>query len=77
MDGQHATGASSTWSAGTARARSQTWPIAGAIIPQSVHTITQTRDWLIVADCAFKVEPQVLAGGDRTEPANHVGPAST
>ena len=52
----------------------RTWPIEGALIPQSVHTITQTREWLIVADCAFKVEPQVLTGGDRTEPANHDGP---
>lgn len=52
----------------------QWWPIEGATIPQSVHTITQTRQWLIVADCAFKVEPQVLSGGDRTEPANHSGP---
>ena len=52
----------------------QTWPVDGAVIPQSVHTITQTREWLIVADCAFKVEPQVLSGGDRTEPANHDGP---
>lgn len=46
------------------------WPIAGAVVPQSVHTITQTRDWLVVGDCAFKVEPQVLSGGERTEPAN-------
>ncbi len=52
----------------------QQWPIAGATIPQSVHTITQTRDWLVVADCAFKVEPQVLGGGRRTEPANASGP---
>lgn len=52
----------------------QRWPITGAIIPQSVHTITQTREWLVVADCAFKVEPQVFFGGDRTEPANHSGP---
>lgn len=52
----------------------QVWPVAGATIPQSVHTITQTREWLIVGDCAFKVEPQVLAGGDRTEPANADGP---
>jgi len=52
----------------------QRWPIDGAVIPQSVHTITQTREWLVVADCAFKVEPQVLAGGERTEPANHDGP---
>ena len=52
----------------------RTWPIEGAVIPQSVHSITQTRDWLVVADCAFHVEPQVLAGGARTEPANHEGP---
>lgn len=52
----------------------QMWPIEGALIPQSVHTITQTRDWLIIGDCAFHVEPQVIAGGDRTEPANHSGP---
>ena len=50
------------------------WPIEGALIPQSVHSITQTRDWLIVGDCAFKVEPQVLGGGARTEPANHDAP---
>lgn len=50
------------------------WPIAGATIPQSVHTITQTREWLIVADCAFKVEPQMLTGGSRTEPTNPSGP---
>ena len=52
----------------------QRWPIEGALIPQSVHTITQTRDWIIVGDCAFKVEPQVLTGGARTEPANPDGP---
>lgn len=50
------------------------WPITDAIIPQSVHTITQTRDWLVVGDCAFKVEPQVMFGGDRTEPANSSAP---
>lgn len=52
----------------------QSWPITGAIIPQSVHTIAQTREWLIVGDCAFKVEPQELTGGDRTEPNNIVSP---
>ncbi len=52
----------------------QSWPIEGALIPQSVHTITQTRDWLIVGDCAFHVEPQVLTGGDRVEPANLEAP---
>lgn len=52
----------------------RSWPIEGALIPQSVHTITQTRDWIIVGDCAFKVEPQVLVGGERTEPNNASGP---
>lgn len=52
----------------------QRWPVAGGTIPQSVHTITQTRDWLVIADCAFKVEPQTLSGGARTEPANASGP---
>jgi carotenoid cleavage dioxygenase-like enzyme len=52
----------------------QTWPITGAVIPQSVHSITQTREWLVVGDCAFKVEPQVLDGGARTEPNNPSGP---
>lgn len=52
----------------------RSWPITGAVVPQSVHTITQTRDWIIVGDCAFKVEPQVLAGGERTEPNNRVSP---
>ncbi len=52
----------------------RSWPISNALIPQSVHTITQTREWLIVGDCAFKVEPQVLAGGERSEPNNLTSP---
>jgi hypothetical protein len=52
----------------------QRWPIAGARIPQSVHTVTQTRDWLVIADCAYKVEPQVYFGKERTQPANDGGP---
>lgn len=52
----------------------RSWPITDAILPQSVHTITQTRDWLVVGDCAYKVEPQVLSGGERTQPANHDAP---
>ena len=50
------------------------WPITDAVIPQTLHSITQTRDWLVVADCAFKIEPQVVFGGKRTVPANHSGP---
>ncbi len=57
---------------GTGPVRS--WPIEAATIPQSVHTITQTRDWLVIGDCAYKVEPQILTGGERTEPANADAP---
>jgi len=56
------------------RGRIQRWPIAGATVPQSVHSLTQTRDWLVVADCAYKVEPQVYFGQPRTQPANDGGP---
>ncbi len=54
--------------------RAQSWPIEGALIPQSLHTITVTRDWIVVADCAFKVEPQMVNGGERTEPNNPTEP---
>ena len=46
------------------------WPITDAVIPQTVHTITQSRNWIIVGDCAFKVELDVLFGGERTLTTN-------
>ncbi len=52
----------------------QSWPVTDAIIPQTMHSITQTREWIIVADCAFKIEPQVIFGGKRTVPTNHEAP---
>ena len=43
------------------------WPVADAPIPQSMHTITQTRDWLILADCAFRADPNEIFGwGERS-----------
>lgn len=42
------------------------WPIRDGVIPQSVHTITQTRDWLLIADCAFRADLGELGGGERT-----------
>ncbi len=45
----------------------QRWPVADAPIPQSMHTITQTRDWLILADCAFRADPNEIFGlGERS-----------
>jgi len=44
----------------------QRWPLAGASLPQSMHTVAQTRDWLVLVDCAFRVDPnEVLGTGER------------
>ncbi|MCX7620036.1 MAG: carotenoid oxygenase family protein [Acidimicrobiales bacterium] len=43
------------------------WPVAGATITGSMHTITQTRDWLILADSGnFKADPGELTNGVRS-----------
>lgn len=43
------------------------WPVAGAAISGSMHTITQTRDWLILADSGnFKADPGEMSTGVRT-----------
>jgi all-trans-8'-apo-beta-carotenal 15,15'-oxygenase len=48
-------------------ARVQRWPVQGGLVPQSMHTITQTRDWLILADCAFRADPNEIFGlGERS-----------
>lgn len=45
----------------------QTWPIDGARLPQSLHTVGQTRDWLVLVDCAFRADPvEILEDGERT-----------
>jgi len=47
--------------------RVQRWPVQDGAIPQSMHTITQTRDWLILADCAFRADPNEIFGlGERS-----------
>ena len=43
------------------------WPLADAEVAGSMHTITQTRDWLILADSGnFKVDPAAMLGGDKS-----------
>lgn len=45
----------------------QAWPMAGAHVAGSMHTITQTRDWLILADSGnFKVDAEAMLGGDKS-----------
>ncbi len=43
------------------------WPIEGAAVLGSMHTIAQTRNWLVMADSGnFKADPGEIMGGTRT-----------
>jgi len=43
------------------------WPISGATVVGSSHTLSQTRDWLILADSGnFKTDLGEMSGGPRT-----------
>lgn len=43
------------------------WPIEGATVTGSSHTVSQTRDWLILADSGnFKTDLEEMAGGTRS-----------
>lgn len=43
------------------------WPLPGAIVNGSMHTVSHTRDWLVLADSGnFKADLDELAGGERT-----------
>lgn len=43
------------------------WPVEGAAVDGSMHTITQTPEWLVLADSGnFKVDPAEMATGVRT-----------
>ncbi|MFI0355473.1 carotenoid oxygenase family protein [Actinomadura sp. 9N407] len=52
----------------------QRWLVEGATLPQATHTITQTRDWLVLADTAYKIDPDEVFGADRTVANNPDGP---
>ncbi|WP_019633239.1 carotenoid oxygenase family protein [Actinomadura atramentaria] len=58
---------------GTGR-RVRRWTVEGAVLPQATHTITQTRDWLVLADTAYKIDTDEVFGGDRTVANNPDGP---
>ncbi len=45
----------------------ETWPIEGAVLDGTLHSISQTRDWLVLIDSGnFKTDPGELRGGPRT-----------
>jgi hypothetical protein len=53
----------------------RTWPVAGARLAGSLHTVSQTRDWLILADSGnFKADPGEMTGGPRTARIDGVVP---
>ncbi len=43
------------------------WPLAGISFPGSVHTLSQTRDWVILSDSGnFKPDAGEMMGGERS-----------
>jgi hypothetical protein len=52
------------------------WPVEGASFNGTMHTISQTTDWLVLIDSGnFKADPGEMAGGPRTvlmDPASPV-----
>lgn len=47
--------------------RVDVWPVEGAVIEGTVHTMTLTRNWLVIIDSGnFKNDPGEMAGGPRT-----------
>jgi hypothetical protein len=43
------------------------WPLAGIAFSGSTHTVSQTRDWVILCDSGnFKADPGEMLGGERT-----------
>ncbi len=45
----------------------QHWPLEGVTFAGSIHTVSQTRDWVILCDSGnFKADPDEMIGGERT-----------
>ena len=43
------------------------WPLEGIVFGGSIHTVSQTRDWVILADSGnFKPDMDEMLGGERT-----------
>ena len=43
------------------------WPLEGVSFGGSIHTVSQTRNWVILADSGnFKADPAEMMGGERT-----------
>ncbi len=43
------------------------WPLDGVTFGGSIHTVSQTRDWIILCDSGnFKADPSEMMGGERS-----------
>ena len=48
-------------------ARALSWPVEGACVAGSMHTIAQTQHWLILSDSGnFKADPSAILGGPKS-----------
>lgn len=48
-------------------ATAKQWPVLGAEVAGSMHTISQTQNWLILSDSGnFKADPAAMFGGDKS-----------
>lgn len=48
-------------------ASARCWPVAGASVAGSMHTISQTQHWLLLADSGnFKADPGAILGGEKS-----------
>lgn len=52
------------------------WPVAGASIPQSVHTISQTRDWLVMRTAPTRSSPRPSRAGPAPSRPTIEGPST-
>jgi hypothetical protein len=51
------------------------WPLEGVSFPGSTHTVSQTREWVILCDSGnFKADPGEMFGGERTLTVDEVVP---
>ncbi len=50
------------------------WRVTNGKLPQTSHTISQTRDWIIIVDNGYKIDIQEMATGERTAQTNQTEP---
>ena len=51
------------------------WPLDGITFPGSIHTVSQTRDWVILCDSGnFKPDAGEMLGGERSETIDRESP---